>query len=157
MQKTPLRTRLKRLLPFVVAGLDVLFVAIQFVPYGHTVPERPSSREPRWDSPRTRELAVRACFDCHSNQTQYPWYNAVAPVSWLIRSDIDDAHQRMNFSDWDGIQREAGQAVEEVQKGEMPLWYYLPLHPDARLSAEEKQALIDGLRATIQADRPRRR
>jgi hypothetical protein len=152
-----MRSRLKRLLPFVGAALVVLVVAIQLVPYGRPVPNPPTGREPRWDSPRTRELVARACFDCHSNQTQYPWYSYVAPVSWLVTSDVKDAHSKLNFSEWDGIQREAGSAVEQVQKGEMPLWYYLPLHSDARLSADEKQALIDGLRATIEADRPRRR
>jgi mono/diheme cytochrome c family protein len=152
-----IRSRLKRLLPFVVGALVVVAIAIQFVPYGRPGPNPPTSREPRWDSPRTRELAARACFDCHSNNTQYPWYSYVAPVSWLVKSDVDEAHTKLNFSEWDGVQREAGEAAEKVEKGEMPLWYYVPLHPDARLSAEEKQALIDGLRATINADRPRRR
>lgn len=152
-----MRSRLKRLLRFAIAGLAVVLVAIQLVPYGRPTPNPPTRREPNWDSPRTRELAARACFDCHSNQTRYPWYSYVAPVSWLVNSDIDDARSKMNFSEWDLPQREAGQAVELLQKGQMPLPIYIPLHPEARLSADERQALIDGLRATMQADRPRRR
>jgi hypothetical protein len=152
-----MRSRLKRLLPYLIAGLAVVLVAIQFVPYGRPTPNPPTRREPNWDSPRTRELAARACFDCHSNQTRYPWYSYVAPVSWLVNSDIDDARSKMNFSEWDLPQREATEAVERVQKGEMPLPIYIPLHPEARLSTDEKQALIEGLRATLQADRPRRR
>jgi heme-binding protein len=152
-----MRSRLKRLLPYLVAALAVVFVAIQFVPYGRPTPNPPLRREPNWDTPRTRELAARACFDCHSNQTQYPWYSYVAPVSWLVNSDIQDARAKMNFSEWDLIQREAMQADEQLEKGNMPLPIYLPLHPDARLSAEEKQALIQGIRATFAADRPRRR
>jgi hypothetical protein len=152
-----MRSRLKRLLPFVGAALVVLVVAIQFVPFGRPAPNPPTLREPRWDSPQTRELVARACMDCHSNNTRYPWYSYVAPISWLVNKDITDARERMNFSEWDRVQRGASDAVEVIQKGEMPLPIYLPLHPDARLSPDEKQALIDGIRATIEADRPRRR
>lgn len=152
-----MRSRLKRLGPFLVAGLAVVLVAIQFVPYGRPTPNPAVRREPDWDSPRTRELAVRACFDCHSNETRYPWYGYVAPISWLVNKDIHDARAKLNFSEWDLVQRGAGEAVEQIEDGDMPLWIYLPLHPEARLTAEEKQALIHGLEATIAADRPRRR
>jgi hypothetical protein len=152
-----MRSRLKRLLPFVGAALVVLVVAIQFLPFGRPAPNPPTLREPRWDSPRTRELVARACMDCHSNNTRYPWYSYVAPASWLVNKDIAEARERMNFSEWDRVQRGASEAVEVIQKGEMPLPIYLPLHPDAQLSADEKQALIDGMRATIEGDRPRRR
>jgi hypothetical protein len=152
-----MRSRLKRLLPFVIGGFVVVLVAIQFVPYGRPTPNPAVRREPNWDSPRTRELAARACFDCHSNQTRYPWYSYVAPASWLVNKDIDEARSKMNFSEWDLIQREAMAAPEEIEKGNMPLPVYLPLHPEAWLSAEEKAELIHGLEATFQADRPRRR
>ena len=151
------RSRLKRLLPFVLGGLVVVFAAIQLVPYGRPTPNPPVRREPNWDSPRTRELAVRACFDCHSNQTQYPWYSYVAPASWLVNKDINEARSKMNFSEWDLVQREAMAAPEQIEKGDMPLPIYVPLHPEARLSAEEKAALIHGIEATLAADRPRRR
>ena len=152
-----MRSRLRRLLPFVLGALVVVFVAIQFVPYGRPTPNPDVRREPRWDSPRTRELAARACFDCHSNQTRYPWYSYVAPASWLVNKDIVEARSKMNFSEWDLIQREALQAGEQIEKGDMPLPVYVPLHPEAWLSAEEKEALIHGLEATFEADRPRRR
>ena len=154
MQK---RSRLKRILLILVAGLAVAFVAIQLVPYGRPTANPPVRREPAWDSPRTRELAARACFDCHSNQGVYPWYSYVAPVSWLVARDIEAARLKMNFSEWDLPQREAMASVEQIEEGNMPLPIYLPLHPEARLSAEEKQALIRGLEATFEADRPRRR
>ncbi|MGE3268571.1 MAG: heme-binding domain-containing protein [Chloroflexota bacterium] len=152
-----MRSRLKRILLILVAGLAVVFVGIQLVPYGRSIENPPVRREPNWDSPRTRELAVRACFDCHSNQVSHPWYSYVAPASWLIAHDVEEARQKMNFSEWDLPQREAMESVEQIEKGEMPLPIYLPLHPEARLSAEEKEALINGLRATFAADRPRRR
>ena len=152
-----MRSRLKRVLLVVLGALVVLLVAIQFVPIGRPTPNPDVRREPRWDSPRTRELAARACFDCHSNQTRYPWYSYVAPVSWLVNKDINEARSKMNFSEWDLIQRDAAQAPEQIEKGDMPLPIYVPLHPEARLSAEEKAALIHGLEATFEADRPRRR
>lgn len=152
-----MRSRLKRSLPYVLGGLAVLFVVIQVVPIGERTSNPPVRREPNWDSPRTRELAVRACFDCHSNQARYPWYSYVAPVSWLVHHDIRQARLKLNFSEWDLPQREALAAVEQIEKGDMPLPIYVPLHPEARLTAEEKQALIHGLEATFAADRPRRR
>ena len=135
----------------------LLFVVIQVIPFGRPVPDPPIRVEPRWDSPRTRDLAARACFDCHSNQTTYPWYSYVAPVSWLIQDDVRQGRSKLNFSEWDLPQREAQNASRELQRGDMPLPIYLPIHPQAQLSAEEKQALIDGLKTTIASDTPRRR
>lgn len=152
-----MRGRFKRILLFAIGALVVLLVAIQFVPFGQRTSNAAVRREPNWDSPRTRELAVRACFDCHSNQVQYPWYSHVAPMSWLVHHDIHEARLKMNFSEWDLPQREAMAAVEQIEQGNMPLPIYVPLHPDARLSAEEKEALIHGIKATFAADRPRRR
>lgn len=152
-----MRTRLKRLAPFVVVGLSVLFIGIQFVPNSRPGPDPAVRREPNWDSPATRELVVRACFDCHSNQPNYPWYSYVAPVSWLVLHDINEARPKLNFSEWDLPQREAMAAAEQIRDGNMPLPIYLPLHPEARLSEAEKAALIQGLDATFAADPPRRR
>lgn len=133
----------------------VLLIIIQFVPYGrnHT---NPSTRvEPQWDRAETRALAKRACFDCHSNETAWPWYSQVAPISWLVLNDVTAGRHKMNFSEWNRPQDEAEEAAEQIQKGKMPLWFYLPLHAAARLSAEEKQTLIRGLQATI-SDHERR-
>lgn len=152
-----MRTRIRRFLPYVVGVIIVLLVGIQFVPTDRPAAEPAVRREPNWDSPRTRELAVRACFDCHSNQPVYPWYSNVAPVSWLVVKDIKEARSKMNFSEWDLVQREAMAATDEIRDGNMPLPIYLPLHPEARLSEVEKAALIEGLEATFAADRPRRR
>ncbi|MFZ0546289.1 MAG: heme-binding domain-containing protein [Candidatus Promineifilaceae bacterium] len=127
------------------------FLLIQLIPYGrnHTNPSVTS--EPNWDSPQTRDLAQRACFDCHSNETVWPWYSNVAPVSWLAQHDTDEGRQTLNFSTWNegGKGREPGEAIEAVSRGQMPPPVYLITHGDARLSPAEKQALIEGLRATI--------
>ena len=120
-------------------------ILIQLVPYGrdHT---NPSSRiEPAWHSPEVRDLAQRACFDCHSNETKWPWYSHVAPVSWLVQRDVEKGRHEMNFSEWDRPQDEAHEAAEMVREGKMPLSYYLPTHPDAKLTPAEKETLIAGL------------
>ena len=88
---------------FATTPENVCFVSS---PFGQRTSNAPVRREPNWDSPRTRELAVRACFDCHSNQAQYPWYSHVAPMSWLVHHDIHEARLKMNFSEWDLPQRE---------------------------------------------------
>lgn len=139
------RPRLSRVL-LLVAGL---LLAIQLVPYGwnHTNPAVVA--EPKWDTPRTRELFFRACADCHSNETRWPLYSRVAPVSWLVANDVQEGRGKLNVSEWNRPQKDAHEAAEELQKGEMPLPIYLPLHPRARLSAAEKAELVAGLTATL--------
>ncbi len=137
----------KKILKWGTLTILGLFAIIQLIPYGRAHSNPPVRMEPQWDSSRTRELAKRACYDCHSNETAWPWYSNIAPMSWLVQSDVHEARGMMNFSEWDRPQKEADEAAEQVQKGEMPLWFYVPLHPQARLSAEEKQALIRGLQA----------
>ena len=127
------------------------FLLIQLVPYGRNHSNPPVLSEPNWDSPQTRELAQRACFDCHSNETVWPWYSHVAPISWLVQHDTDEGRQHLNFSTWNegGKGREPHEAVETVSNGQMPMPAYLITHSEARLTETEKQALIAGLRATI--------
>jgi len=76
---------LKKILIGMVLAGGIVFIAMQLVPYGHAHTNPPVTGEPKWDSPQTRELAKRACFDCHSNETDWPWYSNIAPVSWLIQ------------------------------------------------------------------------
>lgn len=128
-------------------GAVLALLAIQFIPYGHDRVNPPVVAEPAWDSPRTRELAHRACFDCHSNESRWPWYSNVAPISWLIQKDVVDGRRHLNFSEWDRPQRHAREASEELMDGEMPPALYLPLHAEARLSDAEKAELRTGLDA----------
>jgi len=143
--------RLKRLLMIVVVMLGIFLIAIQFIPVTYTNP--PVTDEPNWDSPETRTLAARACFDCHSNETDLPWYSNIAPVSWLIYRDINEGREEMNFSEWRMKSKRVDHVAEEIEevirKGEMPPWYYLPMHPQAKLTDAEKQALIEGLKQTV--------
>lgn len=122
------------------------FVAIQLIPYGHSHSNPPVAKEPAWDSAQTRELAKRACFDCHSNETTWPWYSNVAPFSWLMQDDVDGGRRHLNLSEWNRTQRHSHDAVKDIQEGDMPLWFYVPMHPKAKLTADEKSALINGLK-----------
>jgi mono/diheme cytochrome c family protein len=133
-------------------GIAVLVLAIQIVPYGRNHSNPPGRNEPAWDRPETRALAQRACFDCHSNETEWPAYANIAPVSWLVQHDVDEGREKLNFSEWQRPQKESKEAAQSVREGEMPPWQYVLLHPEAKLSAEERSALIRGLEATIGID-----
>ena len=117
---------------------------IQLVPYGHSHTNPPVTKEAPWNSPDARSLFHRACFDCHSNETTWPWYAHVAPMSWLLQNDVDGGRSHLNFTEWDRPQKHAKDVEAEVKQGDMPPWFYLPMHPAARLTDVEKQALIDG-------------
>ena len=119
-------------------------VVIQLIPFGRQHTNPAVVREPAWDSPQTRDLAKRACFDCHSNETVWPWYSGIAPVSWLTQRDVNGGRSHLNFSEWNKPQRHAPHAAEEIQKGDMPPWFYLPMHAAARLTEAEKASLIAG-------------
>lgn len=127
----------------------VIFIAIQLIPLDRTNPA--VVQEPAWDTPVTRALVKDACFDCHSNETVWPWYARIAPASWLIWRDVDEGRSKLNFSDWGRAHEGANEIAEVVNEGEMPPWYYAMMHPEARLSDAEKQALIAGMRATLGA------
>jgi len=124
-------------------------VVIQLVPFRHSHTNPPVTKEPAWNSPDTRALVQRACFDCHSNQTTWPWYAHVAPVSWLLQRDVNEGRSHLNFTEWGKPQKHAKDVAAEVKQGDMPPWFYLPMHPLARLSDAEKQVLIDGAEKTL--------
>lgn len=142
-----------RLLP-IVAEVAVATVAVigaaQLLPLGRTHANGPVTGEPQWANPETRALVVRACYGCHSNEVDWPWYATVAPVSWAIADHVSDGRSALNFSEFDQRQRGAHDAVEVVREGSMPPDYYtrFGLHHDANLTPAELQQLIAGLRAT---------
>ena len=135
---------------WIAAGaVAFLFVAAQAVPYGHGRTNPPVVQEPAWDSPSTRALARQACFDCHSNETRWPAYARVAPVSWLIQRDVREGRGAMNVSEWHRPQKDAREAAEAVRKGEMPPRVYTLMHADARLNAADRDTLARGLANTL--------
>jgi mono/diheme cytochrome c family protein len=140
----------------ILVGAIVLFILIQFIPYGRAHTNPPVIAEPKWDSPQTRELFMRTCGNCHSNETKWPWYSQVAPVSWLVQNDVDEGREHLNVSAWGHQKKNKGyEAAEELQEGDMPPIYYLPTHPEAWLSDAEKKTLIAGLKATFGTKKPK--
>ncbi|NLE46347.1 MAG: heme-binding domain-containing protein [Chloroflexi bacterium] len=144
---------MKRLILLIVILAAIGFVAIQFIPVDRTNP--PVTREIAWNSPETRALAQRACFDCHSNETVWPFYSYIAPISLMLAEHVADGRDRLNFSEWDGRNEDFDDIAEVVTSGKMPLPTYLLLHPEARLSEAEKQGLLEGLALTYEQDPPR--
>jgi len=137
-----------RWVKWALAALLGGLLVIQVVPFGRDHANPPVVAEPSWDSAQTRELTVRACFDCHSNETVWPWYSTVAPVSWLVQRDVDEGREHLNYSEWNRTQ-EGEESAETVREGSMPPSFYSLTHPGARLTDAELAALANGLAATF--------
>ena len=135
----------KKIILWVVIAVVVLGLLIQVIPLPGRGNNPPVVVSPKWDTPQTAALVKRACYDCHSNETVWPWYSYVAPVSWLIYRDVVEGRSRLNFSEWNRPQLGAGEIANMIQEGEMPPFQYLPLHPSAQRTATEKQQLINGI------------
>ncbi|HZO81180.1 MAG TPA: heme-binding domain-containing protein [Candidatus Binataceae bacterium] len=97
----------------------------------------------------------RACYPCHSNETAWPWYSNVAPLSWVVAYDVHQGRRELNFSRWDAYQpaqrlRKLKKTAEEVAEGEMPPWYYIyPMHREARLSAADRDMIRNWVAAVL--------
>ena len=130
-------------------GLLGTLLAIQLVPYGRDHTNPPVTGEPTWDAQETRALAKQACFDCHSNETEWPAYASIAPVSWLVQRDVKEGRAVLNFSEWSRPQEEAKDASEEVLEGDMPPAAYTLVHSHARLNAADRDRLAQGLARTV--------
>jgi hypothetical protein len=143
----PKRGRARRILRIAVPTLLGVFLLMQLVPYGWEHPNPPVQDEPPWPDAAVEQLARDACYDCHSNETEWPAYAYVAPMSWLVRSDVESGRDELNFSTWLDDEGEADDAAEEIADGSMPPGPYLRLHPDADLSDAEQRQLMDALRS----------
>jgi hypothetical protein len=143
MQKGIFRT-----VSIIIIAAVVVFIVMQIMPvYKLTNP--PVTAEPQWDSPETRALAKRACFDCHSNETVWPWYAHIAPVKWLVAHDVMKGRAMFNFSQWQSGELSGDDLAGAITSGAMPLLQYRMMHPEARLDEQEKQQLINGFMASI--------
>jgi len=134
---------------YVAGAALMLALLIQLIPYGKNHQNPPVLQEPPWNVPETRELAKRACFDCHSNDTIWPWYSNIAPVSWLVQWDVDKGRNHLNFSDISQFEEEGDHVGESVLEGEMPPGQYRFIHPEAQLSENESVQLAHGLKITL--------
>ena len=144
----PDRERQMRLARSVVIAVG-LFGAAQLVPYGRSHENPPTVAEPKWDAQSTRELFFQVCRDCHSNETVWPWYSHIAPASWLLQYDVNEGRSHLNVSQWGRDKQHGDEAAEMLREGEMPPWYYLPLHAAARLDPDERSRFIEGLEQTF--------
>ena len=132
-------------------GLFVLFILIQFIP--NQLPKVTLNNKN--DLLTNNELPIEienqirtSCYDCHSNETIYPWYSYVAPISFLVRRDTEVGRKELNFSDWETLNKRKKAKyltnfIEEIEEGEMPFPPYLITHNNAKLTDKKKQALID--------------
>jgi hypothetical protein len=128
----------------------VVFAVIQLIPYGRDQSNPPVVAEPAWSDSVTRDLMVRACFGCHSNQVEYPSYASIAPISWAIQAHIDSGRDEVNYSEFGVSRGNFDETIEVIRDGSMPPFYYTMFgrHPEASLTKEEKATLIAGLTAT---------
>ena len=134
---------LKRIALWMLGGLALAMCAIQLVPVARTNPPVESGIDA---PPQVQSILRRACYDCHSNETTWPWYSRIAPISWMVARDVREARREMNFSTWNRLDRKKRirmihEVWEQVEDGEMPPWFYLPAHPKARLSDADRAIL----------------
>ncbi len=127
------------------AGL-VVFIGIQFIPV-EGVGQNPTARY-ELDAPAdVKQILEESCYDCHSNETKWPFYSLIAPGSWLMAMDVKDGRDQLNISTWgefedeEDIEFEKETMWDSIEDGSMPLWFYIPLHPSASLTDEEKAKL----------------
>ena len=127
----------------VLLGLAVLFGLAQLVPVDRT--NLAVESDVAAPGPANAVLR-RACYDCHSNETVWPWYSQVAPVSWLLAHDVREGRRELNFSTWSTYDpkrraKKLKETVEEVRDGDMPPWYYVIMHSEAKLSGADRAAI----------------
>jgi mono/diheme cytochrome c family protein len=134
---------------FVFIALVGGFLLLQLIPYGHNHTNPAVISEPKWDSPQTRSLLKQACFDCHSNETVWPWYSNIAPASWLIQKDVEEGRAELNFSEWDTQTVEIEEILEHIEDNHMPPSQYTLIHSEARLTQEQRNLLVQGLQNSL--------
>jgi hypothetical protein len=140
---------LRKMAKYGVAGVVVLLLAVQFVQPDRTNP--PANPDASFaavakPAPEVAAILQRACANCHSNETTWPWYSRVAPASWLVASDVKEGRAHMNLSEWNFLSPEASRlklkaACKEVKDGEMPLWQYRLIHSEARLTPADVEQI----------------
>jgi Haem-binding domain len=147
---------MKKILKWVFCGLLVGFTLLQFTNPARTNPpvvqDMLATNAP---PPRITAMIHAACYDCHSNETKWPWYSRVAPMSWLVAKDVVEGREQLNLSDWpaDNSTRAAkrlGSMSEIIGYGDMPPKKYTAIHADARLTDADRKELTDWLDAEAQ-------
>ncbi len=136
---------MRRILLVLLAIVAAALAAMQFVRTERTNP--PVNAADVLRAPRNvQPILKRACYDCHSNETHWPWYSNIAPMSWLLAEDVEEGRAEMSFSEWNTYNADQRnhlleEICKEVKRGEMPLKSYTFLHPSAKMTIEDKRAL----------------
>jgi len=131
------------------ALLAALILLIQLVPVEKTNPPIESDLV----APvQVKNILQRACYDCHSHETRWPWYSRIAPVSWWLAAHVTEGRADLNFSQWPLFDLETrGLFLRDIEKqlldGTMPLWSYVVGHREARLSDRDREILLEWARA----------
>ena len=128
-----------------------LFVIIQFVPAGKpdTIPENENDLIYNNHIPESIvNILKTSCYDCHSNETSFPWYSHVAPVSWLVNRDVIKGREELNFSEWESQSKmdkakNIDKIINEVKGGKMPMRIYILMHSEAKLNEDARQHFAD--------------
>lgn len=131
--------------------LLLIVVAIQFIPRGlpQVKTDNPGDLIKTAQVPgNIAKILKTSCYDCHSNETKYLWYSYIVPVNFLIKRDVEEGREHLNFSEWAGLKKSKkakalDEISEEVDEDEMPMGIYTLIHLDAKLSEKDKKALID--------------
>ena len=144
----------------ILAAAAGVFLLSQTIPLART---NPIVTRDVGAPPPVESILRRSCYDCHSNETRWPWYAHVAPVSWLVLRDVKRGRRHINFSTWDKYADDPETAIRKLRNidkvmhnGTMPLWYYLPAHSPARLSDADRQSLEDWVIGSIDAEEKRK-
>ena len=130
----------KKIFGLLIVGL----VVMQFIPVERS---NPSDRSQPAAPAEIETILRRSCYDCHSNETRWRWYAEIAPISFLLARDVKEGRRELNFSIWDRYEqrrkaRKLKEIIKEVEEGDMPPWYYIPVHPDAKLSQNDREAIV---------------
>jgi hypothetical protein len=145
---------MKKVLKWSAVALALVFLGAQFHRPDRTNPAVDESKTLRANTRLTPEVAAifeRSCNDCHSSETTWPWYSHVSPVSWFLKSHVEEGRRELSFSEWATYpkrkrERKLHEICQQVESGAMPLNSYLPLHPSARLSDEDKRRICEWTR-----------
>lgn len=144
----------KKMILGIILVLLVALVIIQFIPVDRSNPPV----EAEIPAPSEVMTVLRsACYDCHSNETTWPWYSSIAPISWLVAHDVHAGRQELNFSTWNRYStkqqvEKLKESLEEIEEGEMPPWFYLAVHRDIQLSARDRAVLRTWARRSTAPD-----
>lgn len=142
---------------YLVGGIAVIGIAVQFVPNELPAVEPNNPGDLIGSGIVSEEISgilITSCYDCHSNETQYPWYSNVAPVSWLVSKDVREAREELNFSTWQDYDmmeklEKLDDIAIEVKEGEMPLGIYTVIHSSAKLDDAQRQLIVEWAEATM--------